>query len=217
MNNCKKCGKEFDPIVGAVVAKAINVHHSKRTVCFECVPYKKRKDRIRKNETCRYCNKKYAIFTYFEGKKIWRPKRRACFKCVPYVPGRSIVQTKNTLDGRRQCTMCKEVLPFAEFSPTNEFGGLNSYCKICANKKKLKHCQKFKKECVEYKGGGCVFCGYNKCLAALEFHHRDPTKKEFTILTEAIKNELDKCNLVCSNCHKEIHYFQTEREEDARN
>jgi len=64
---------------------------------------------------------------------------------------------------------------------------------------------------VEYKGGKCVICGYKKCYSALEFHHNDPNEKDFTISKypnrsfDRIKKELDKCVLVCSNCHREIH------------
>ncbi len=56
-------------------------------------------------------------------------------------------------------------------------------------------------------------CGYNKCLSALEFHHIDPLKKDFNISQfrttsfESIKKELDKCDLLCANCHREIHYI----------
>lgn len=70
---------------------------------------------------------------------------------------------------------------------------------------------KNKKKSVEYKGGKCIVCGYNKCLSALEFHHVNPKEKDFSISTyknkkfEDLKKELDKCVLVCSNCHKEIH------------
>jgi hypothetical protein len=67
-----------------------------------------------------------------------------------------------------------------------------------------------KKKAVEYMGGKCVKCGYNKCIAALEFHHPD-SNKEFGIGANGythswikLKKELDKCILVCSNCHKEI-------------
>jgi len=63
---------------------------------------------------------------------------------------------------------------------------------------------------LEYKGGCCERCGYNKCVAALEFHHLDPTTKEFplngnTYGLERQKKEADKCILVCANCHREIH------------
>jgi hypothetical protein len=63
---------------------------------------------------------------------------------------------------------------------------------------------------VEYKGGKCQICGYNKCFNALEFHHLNPNSKDFTISGkslsfEKLKYEVDKCILVCSNCHSEIH------------
>jgi hypothetical protein len=69
-----------------------------------------------------------------------------------------------------------------------------------------------KAKAVEYKGGSCNICGYNKCLAALEFHHLEPEHKDFGLAQHGVprswekqKVELDKCILVCSNCHREIH------------
>ena len=63
---------------------------------------------------------------------------------------------------------------------------------------------------VEYKGGCCCRCGYNKSMNVLQFHHLDPAKKDFTIggkswSYERLKEEVDKCILVCANCHIEIH------------
>lgn len=71
--------------------------------------------------------------------------------------------------------------------------------------------QEKKKLLVDYKGGKCEKCGYNKCIAALEFHHKDPSQKDFALSYNSfsfdkMKKEVDKCMLVCSNCHKEIHY-----------
>ena len=67
-----------------------------------------------------------------------------------------------------------------------------------------------KQKLVDYKGGSCIKCGYNKCISALEFHHIDPNGKDFSIggkswSFERLKIEVDKCILVCSNCHREIH------------
>lgn len=72
----------------------------------------------------------------------------------------------------------------------------------CAQKTKLK--------AIEYKGGKCQICGYNKCVRSLQFHHLDPNEKDFGISGgtksfEKLKPELDKCILVCANCHGEIH------------
>lgn len=70
--------------------------------------------------------------------------------------------------------------------------------------------RKLKEKMINYKGGQCQKCGYKKCNTALEFHHLDPSKKEFglsglSIKFETIKPELDKCIMVCANCHRELH------------
>jgi DNA-binding CsgD family transcriptional regulator len=68
-----------------------------------------------------------------------------------------------------------------------------------------------KEKAVEYKGGKCNICNYDRCVSALEFHHLEPSKKDFTlsqsmnIAWNKIEEELDKCILVCANCHREIH------------
>lgn len=67
---------------------------------------------------------------------------------------------------------------------------------------------------IENKGGCCQICGYSRNLAALVFHHLDPTKKEFSLTAREFSNnsldtlerELEKCQLLCGNCHMEIHY-----------
>lgn len=72
--------------------------------------------------------------------------------------------------------------------------------------------QILKEKAVAYKGGKCECCDYDKYVGALEFHHKDPEAKSFGISHsgftrswKALRKELDKCLLVCSNCHKEIH------------
>lgn len=66
-----------------------------------------------------------------------------------------------------------------------------------------------KTQALEYKGSKCFLCGYDKCPRALHFHHRNPKEKSFTFPAyrdwPAYKRELDKCVLVCANCHAEIH------------
>lgn len=71
---------------------------------------------------------------------------------------------------------------------------------------------KIKQMAIEYKGGRCTVCSYDREVSALEFHHLDDTKKDFGLsqrgLTRSWKRtqvELDKCILVCANCHREIH------------
>lgn len=61
----------------------------------------------------------------------------------------------------------------------------------------------------------CVMCGYDRSKKALEFHHIIPETKEFAISNalnrpgkytdEMVKKEIEKCVVLCSNCHRELH------------
>jgi len=69
-----------------------------------------------------------------------------------------------------------------------------------------------REKAVDHLGRKCFFCGYNRCSAALDFHHIDEQSKKFGLsqngLTrswEKTKKELDKCILLCANCHRELH------------
>lgn len=115
------------------------------------------------------------------------------------------------------CRRCGNVLNVTLFYKRKGHGGLGAYCKECTKKQALLRQRDLKISCVEYKGGGCEICGYNKCVLALEFHHTDPSKKEFTvskhsstIFDDRIKGELDKCEMLCANCHREVHYDKRE-------
>lgn len=69
---------------------------------------------------------------------------------------------------------------------------------------------------LEYKGGmKCQRCGYDKPIPDVyEFHHRDPAEKDPSwgkMITnnhriESLLAEIDKCDLLCANCHRETHY-----------
>lgn len=77
------------------------------------------------------------------------------------------------------------------------------------NKNKLEFCI--------YKGGCCSECGFvatEDTIAAFDFHHTDPSEKEYTpsdmllMRKDKVFQELDKCILLCSNCHRILHYRQ---------
>jgi 5-methylcytosine-specific restriction endonuclease McrA len=60
-------------------------------------------------------------------------------------------------------------------------------------------------------GGCCAICGYVGCVAALQFHHRNPSTKLFSLATEGAtrslakaRAEAKKCVLLCANCHAEV-------------
>ena len=117
------------------------------------------------------------------------------------------------IDGKtKKCPKCKENKEFDEFYDRRGKKAGSVYCIPCSNEESRERNRKFKIKCVEYKGGKCVKCGYSKYLGALQFHHLNPQEKDFSLsrvrslnFNEKIKQELDKCILVCSNCHFEIH------------
>ena len=71
--------------------------------------------------------------------------------------------------------------------------------------------RKIKTLALEYNGGRCQLCGYSKYQGALDLHHKNPETKSFGIgdkgytrSWEKVKTKLDKCILVCANCHREL-------------
>ena len=99
---------------------------------------------------------------------------------------------------------CYECSPAQQKNETGEFSHQQNPVRIAV-----------KKQLVKYKGGKCERCGYNKSLYALHFHHLDPAQKDFSLSDYFKKKsridmplfyqEVDKCILVCANCHAEIH------------
>ena len=72
--------------------------------------------------------------------------------------------------------------------------------------------KRLKEMAIERKGGKCELCGYHNDFAALEFHHKDSSKKDFGLSTRGLTRswskitaEVDKCMLLCANCHREVH------------
>ena len=117
---------------------------------------------------------------------------------------KSKIGSNNTRQRKYICKHCGE-------TDKNKFvDWCYTLCKSCNNIRSSKYVVQRKLDCIKYKGGKCSICGYNKYYGALEFHHLDPSQKDFTIsndhfkLQEAVE-ESKKCILLCSNCHKELH------------
>ena len=100
-----------------------------------------------------------------------------------------------------KCTDCFRVYSAQKQRNRNQSRHLHRKQKIVERKKKA----------IEYLGGACSICGYKKSLAALTFHHNNRDEKERGISSmldwswEKLKEELDKCDLLCFNCHMELH------------
>ena len=72
--------------------------------------------------------------------------------------------------------------------------------------------KKIRQMAVEYKGGKCERCGYDRYIEALEFHHVNSSKKDFNVSQRGytrswkrVVEELEKCIMLCANCHRELH------------
>lgn len=81
--------------------------------------------------------------------------------------------------------------------------------------------RRLKQRAIEYKGGCCSRCGFVGCPAAYDFHHVDPTQKDFAISGtcksfERLRPELDKTVLLCANCHRTIHDEGYEKQLEVR-
>lgn len=83
-------------------------------------------------------------------------------------------------------------------------------CRQCRADAVVRRRRKVKQILVAEAGGRCRLCGYDRCVAALEFHHLDPRAKEFGLSQrgarsiERLRAEVRKCVLLCSNCHAEV-------------
>lgn len=126
-----------------------------------------------------------------------------------------------------RCYCCNENKPKSSFprDGTNS-RGYQGYCKECkylkAHKRRywleqsvrdqhIKRRRELKLKAIEYKGGKCIDCGYNKHPAALCFHHTGLKTDSINNLikngfNEKVREELDKCVLLCHNCHDIRHY-----------
>jgi hypothetical protein len=132
----------------------------------------------------------------------------------------------------KQCPKCKQEKLLSEFNKNSRrVDGLQRICRTCTreadNKSYLKSYQtnsrtrldrntetlKRKSEWIDsFKVNGCSKCG-EKRYHVLDFHHTDPTQKEINVGNkkgsyEKIEQEIKKCIVLCSNCHRDFHYLE---------
>lgn len=115
------------------------------------------------------------------------------------------------------CKSCGREKPRSEFPSSGKYtradgtvtGAIKPDCKTCHNaRQRNKQIERFTDVGVIW---ACVRCGYDKCVAAIDFHHIDPTEKDFNIASrqciskERLSNEVNKCIVICRNCHAELH------------
>lgn len=149
---------------------------------------------------CLKCNGTFPSRMEIDGKQRILHKRKYCLQCKAFNTQRT--KQIHIEDQDLICQYCKKNF--------NYIRGKNSHikCQPCY-KKDLR--EKRKTQLKEYAGNKCSICNYDRCFSALTFHHKNPDEKKFNIGNNYdrkwidLKAEIDKCILVCHNCHSEIH------------
>lgn len=159
------------------------------------------------NSSCKSCdsaiNKEY--------QKIYKFKRTGiCKYCQNFIFGQKVIcakckENKKNIDKKFICKVCNKEYTFGKQK--------NNTLSLCSRCHIYKFRVKRRTKCINIKGGACEICGYNECIDALAFHHKKPDDKLFKINAincggkkwEKILKELEKCTLLCHNCHTETH------------
>lgn len=115
----------------------------------------------------------------------------------------------------KTCNTCNKTLPVSEFRERKDRPGtLQPFCKPCSTKEVVNRYFANKKSCIQYKGNTCEDCGlqaHDDNLKMFDFHHLEPEHKDFNISDvrgqsyTSVLRELDKCALLCANCHTKRH------------
>lgn len=160
---------------------------------------------------CQYCGQPFPSRITIDGKIHNLQRRKYCLECSPFnghnsrcLERKGKKRVSNLDGGTFICEVCGK-----EYVYRRGHGDTTHKCNSCFSRIRR---DKFKTEAIAYLGGKCSICGYNKCNEALEFHHIDPSAKSFTIASNMclswnqIQTELDKCVLLCANCHREVEH-----------
>lgn len=129
--------------------------------------------------------------------------KRVCIDCgkLKLCPWTSSFSQTGKPEYRRRCQRCHN-----DYLNRRRSANRNRTTQLALLRK-----MKAKKRCVDYLGGSCSRCGYAECIKALTFHHRVPAEKSFDISQKqdfgwkTLVAELDKCDLLCFNCHMAEH------------
>lgn len=139
---------------------------------------------------CQQCGQGFPLRLTLNGKRHNLQRRRYCLECSPFGSGN---RKKLGQDPAKRYVKKSE--------------------KHIRWQRKARHQRK--KTLLQLLGGRCSVCGYNKCMGALDFHHRDPSTKSFNLASNGLLGKWDivvaeaqKCIILCRNCHAELHYQQ---------
>lgn len=160
---------------------------------------------------CLACNNDIPITIWIDGKKRNLSKRKYCFECSPFQAHnvkKLHKDTKRLADHSGQLCVCK--ICGKEFVFRPKAAMRLDECQSCIS---LNSRRNKKNKLLEFWGSKCVICGYDTYAGALDFHHLNPDDKSFQLSVAEIGlvsydrmiEESEKCILLCSNCHRELH------------
>lgn len=168
---------------------------------------------------CKACDKHFPVRIKVDGIVRNTQRRKYCFECSPWglhntrplvLDTDGVIKTVTEANEGAFACKCGKI-----YEAVRSLGHDSTSCNSCrANDRRFD----LKERAVAYKGGSCQRCGYSRNRCALQFHHLDPSQKDFQIgghhgrSWDILKLELDKCILVCANCHSEIHAEQLQQE-----
>jgi hypothetical protein len=149
---------------------------------------------------CVRCSASFPSRLILDGIVRFTHRRKLCLECSPF--GLHNTRIDKVGDRELTCGACGK-----RYDYRRSFGRSSKRCPTCFVRERR---QRIKRECIAIKGGRCLLCGYARSEAALDFHHLDPSEKEFAIsgslrARKRVLAEIDKCVLLCKNCHAEIH------------
>lgn len=107
----------------------------------------------------------------------------------------------------KNCSKCNSTGPFYKKGNRK-----SSYCTVCFNKYCMERWKDKKQKSILYKGNCCLDCKQQFHYSVYEFHHLDPNSKDYNWSKLRMKSwsnickELDKCVLLCANCHRSRHW-----------
>lgn len=117
----------------------------------------------------------------------------------------------------KKCNECGEIKLREEFYKNNsgrnkaKWDCRDALCKPCRSRYATDRRKRIKEQAIKHLGGKCVDCGIVDEPCVYDFHHLNPTQKDFSLgantkAFDSIIDELEKCVLLCSNCHRKRHY-----------
>lgn len=160
---------------------------------------------------CRSCGDSFPNRMVIYGKQRILSSRKFCVNCSPFKRHNTKSDINSLSEGHESiCKICERVYVYKRGS-----GHRKIICNSCLQ---MIRRDRVKDKLVKLLGGICMICGYGKCIAALVFHHKEDDK-EFQISGNSynrsfkiVLKEAKKCDLLCSNCHREKHYMKVEKE-----